>query len=164
MNLKELHTEVEINASPDAVWRVLTDFAKFPEWNPFILSATGEPSVGSKLNVLLQPQGAKQMTFKPRVLVNSKDCELRWLGILGFRGIFDGEHIFTLEAVDPGKTRFVQRELFSGLLVPLFAGKLDKNTRPGFEAMNQALKVRVEQIRKSGGTSPVTPAPSKAQS
>jgi hypothetical protein len=33
--------------------------------------------------------------------------------------LFDGEHIFAVEPIDGGKTRFVQRELFSGLLVPL---------------------------------------------
>ena len=41
--------------------------------------------------------------------------------------------------------RFVQREIFSGLLVPLFAKDLNTKTKQGFEAMNQALKQLAEQ-------------------
>jgi uncharacterized protein YndB with AHSA1/START domain len=32
--MKEIHTEIEINASAEKVWRVLTDFAAYSEWNP----------------------------------------------------------------------------------------------------------------------------------
>jgi hypothetical protein len=38
------------------------------------------------------------------------------------------------------KTRFVQREEFRGLLVPLMARSLDSGTKEGFVLMNQALK------------------------
>jgi hypothetical protein len=41
--------------------------------------------------------------------------------------------------------RFVQRERFSGLLVPLLAKSLDKGTRAAFEAMNRAIKQQAEQ-------------------
>ncbi len=33
--MKEIHTEIEINAPAGKVWRVLTDFPSYPEWNPF---------------------------------------------------------------------------------------------------------------------------------
>ena len=60
-------------------------------------------------------------------------------------GIFDGEHIFSIEPLGTNQARFVQREIFTGLLVPLFTRELDTNTRRGFEEMNQALKARAEQ-------------------
>jgi hypothetical protein len=44
--------------------------------------------------------------------------------------------------------RFVQRKIFTGLLVTLFARKLTKHTGPGLEEMNQALKARAEQIKQ----------------
>jgi uncharacterized protein YndB with AHSA1/START domain len=40
--MKELHTEIEIDASAERVWDILTDFASYPQWNPFI-----RPSVAS---------------------------------------------------------------------------------------------------------------------
>jgi hypothetical protein len=62
---------------------------------------------------------------------------------LEFRWFVDGEHIFELHPSEGG-TRFVQREIFSGLLVPLLWGTLEDPTRRGFDAMNRALKERAE--------------------
>jgi hypothetical protein len=39
----------------------------------------------------------------------------------------------------------VQEERFRGLLVPLISRSLTEHTRPGFEAMNEALKRRVQR-------------------
>jgi hypothetical protein len=35
-------TEIDITGSSALVWKVLTRFEKYPEWNPFIHRATGE--------------------------------------------------------------------------------------------------------------------------
>ncbi len=142
--MKEIRTEVEIEAPPERVWRMLTDVAAFPEWNPFIRWARGDVKPGARLEVHLQPPGAKGMTFRPTVLKAEPPRELRWIGRLGLRGLFDGEHIFTIEEEGPERVRFVQREVFTGLLVPLMARSLDRNTRRGFEEMNRALKTRAE--------------------
>jgi hypothetical protein len=142
--VKEIRTEIEINAPPERVWRQLTDFAAFPKWNPFIRSAAGEPREGSRLEVNLQPSGARAMTFRPRVLKAEPQRELRWLGRLAIPGLFSGEHIFSVEPRLGGGTRFVQREIFRGLLVPLMAKSLDRDAKRGFEEMNRALKERAE--------------------
>ena len=84
------------------------------------------------------------MTFKPTVRAVHANRELRWLGRLLVPGIFDGEHSLQIEPLDGGRSRFVQSERFSGLLVGLVKGALAK-TAAGFEQMNTALKERVEQ-------------------
>ena len=85
------------------------------------------------------------MNFRPKVLKAEPNRELRWLGHLVVPGLFDGEHIFVIEPLGPDRVRFIQREIFTGLLVPLFARGLDADTQRGFEEMNKALKVRAEQ-------------------
>src|SRR4051812_19364669 len=50
---RELHTEIEIDAPPTHVWKVLTDFARFPSWNPLIPEASGELVEGARLRVRL---------------------------------------------------------------------------------------------------------------
>ena len=85
------------------------------------------------------------MTFKPRVTRISEERELRWLGRLLVPGLFDGEHIFEIKPTGKGRIRFVQREQFKGILVPLLWRSLNKNTRQGFTEMNAALKKRAEQ-------------------
>ena len=44
--MHEFCTEIEIQASDTRVWQLLTDFANFPQWNPFIHRAKGEAKVG----------------------------------------------------------------------------------------------------------------------
>lgn len=144
--MKELRVEIEIQASADRVWQILTDFANFPKWNPFIRRASGEPRIGAGLEVFLQPSGAKGMTFRPEVLKAEPNRELRWLGHLLVPGLFDGEHIFTIEPLGLNHVRFVQRETFTGLLVPLFARGLLTETLRGFEEMNHALKIQAETV------------------
>jgi hypothetical protein len=142
--MKELHSEIEINAPAQRVWEVLTDFASYPQWNPFIRRASGVPRTGERLEVRLEPSGSRGITFRPKVLNAEANHELRWLGHLVVRGLFDGEHSFTIEPLGETRVRFVQREVFRGLLVPLFSGSLDRDTRRGFEEMNRALKERAE--------------------
>lgn len=144
-NKKELRSEIEINASPEEVWKVLTDFAKFSEWNPFIRIASGKVIEGEKLQLTMHPSGGRTTIFKPTVVKVTHGKELRWLGHYGMTGIFDGQHIFELNSTDSGsKTHFVQREEFGGILVPFLTGMLKHETSRGFNEMNQALKERVE--------------------
>jgi hypothetical protein len=143
--MKELRSEIEIEASAERVWQLLTDFAHFPQWNPFIRRASGNVKLGERLDVYMQPSGANGMTFRPTILNAEPNRELRWIGHLLIPGLFDGEHIFNIEPLGTNRVRFVQREIFTGLLVPLFAKRLDTDTQRGFEEMNQALKVRAEQ-------------------
>ena len=143
--MKELCTEIQIDAPAERVWGHLTDFGSFPEWNPFIRRASGEVETGAQLEVHLQPSGGRGMTFKPKVLKAEPNRELRRLGKLWIRGLFDGEHIFTIEPSGDNRVRFVHRERFSGFFVPLFARSLETDTRRGFEEMNEALKARAEQ-------------------
>jgi hypothetical protein len=144
-----LHTEIEIEATPRRVWEILTDFAAYPTWNPFIPSISGSGTVGSRLDVQLQPPGGRAMRMRPTVLAATPSQELRWLGKLGVPGLFDGEHRFRIEPLATGRVRFVQEERFTGLLSPLIMRFIAGATRQGFEAMNQALKARAEQSSAS---------------
>lgn len=95
---RTLETEIEIEASKEKVWEILSDFPSYPQWNPFIKSIHGEPREGTKLDVSLQPPGAKGITLHPNVLSAVPGKELKWLGhLLGVPGIFDGEHHFLIQ-------------------------------------------------------------------
>jgi hypothetical protein len=142
--MKQLHTEIEIDAPAKHVWELLTDFASYPQCNPFIRSISGQPTPVERLQARLEPPGGRSITFKPKVLNAESNRELRWLGHLLVPGLFDGEHSFTIEPLEENRIRFVQRETFKGLLVPLFARSLETNTQRGFEEMNHALKERAE--------------------
>ena len=141
--MRELRTHIEIEATPERVWEVLTDFAAYPEWNPFIQTIEGDAAPGSKLEVRIEPPGGRAMTFKPTVLEAAPRQELRWLGRVLVPGFFDGEHSLRIEPIDDSRIRFTQSERFTGVLVPLFGKGLEKTQR-GFTAMNESLKRRAE--------------------
>jgi hypothetical protein len=143
--MKQLHTEVLIDAAPEAVWAVLTDFAHYGDWNPFLVAAAGVPERGERLTVTLAPPGARRITMKPVLTEVANAQLLEWWGHLEVRGIFDGRHRFELHP-EHGATRLVQRETFTGALVPLMARSLDRGTAAGFALMNAALKARVHQL------------------
>jgi hypothetical protein len=139
---RHVETEILIQASPQRVWSMLTDFAGYPQWNPFIVSIEGRAEWGELLRVRIQA-GAEQHVFKPVVLQATAPTRLRWLGRVGFPGVFDGEHSFELRSEGAG-TRLLQTESFQGFLVPFLWRKVEPMTRAGFEAMNRALKARAE--------------------
>ncbi|MCA4893846.1 MAG: SRPBCC domain-containing protein [Cytophagales bacterium] len=142
---KEIKTEILINATPEKVWAILTDFENYPNWNPFIKLIKGEVKIGNKIIVKIEPPEAKGMTFKPKILTFETNKELSWLGHLLFAGLFDGKHKFELIDNGDGTTTFRQSEKFKGVLVPLFKKQLDNNTKKGFEEMNRKLKEIAER-------------------
>jgi len=44
---KQLRAQIDIHASPQRVWQVLTDFGAYPQWNPFMTRADGTPTKAS---------------------------------------------------------------------------------------------------------------------
>src|SRR5580658_6487094 len=132
----EISTQLEIAAPLERVWHVLTDFAAYSQWNPFIRQLSGELKVGAVLWMQTLFFGSKIMKFRARVTRLEPGRELRWLGHFFVPRLFDGEHAFRLEPQTAESTRLVHFEIFSGLLVPFFAGKLGEKTRHGFEQMN----------------------------
>lgn len=142
--MRKIAVTTEIAAPVEVVWAQLTDTAAFASWNPFMPEFAGDLAVGAKLQVRITPPDSKGMTFRPTVTAVEEGRRLEWLGRLVMPGIFDGRHAFTLEATPTG-TRLTQEETFTGVLVPLTGSTLSK-TEAGFTAMNEALRVRAEQV------------------
>ncbi|MGE8531298.1 SRPBCC domain-containing protein [Acinetobacter guillouiae] len=140
----EITTEILINAPIDIVWKTLTNFEDYKNWNPFIIDVSGEIHKGGKINVTIQNDATSKMSFKAVVLENQKNKQFSWRGKLLVKGVFDGEHKFRLEQITPVQTRLIHSEAFSGILVKLFLKNLQTKTKPGFQRMNNALKVRLE--------------------
>lgn len=143
----EIGAETTIDGTPDEVWSVLSDFPRYPEWNPAMASVEGESVAGARLTIRFTPQGKRSMTIRPTVLAADPGRELRWLGRLLVPFLFDGEHRFTIEEVEPGRVRFVQGERFRGLLVPFLRRMIEVDTASTFRRVNEALADRVRAVR-----------------
>jgi hypothetical protein len=149
--MRRIEAHVDLPADPSLVWQHLTDTSAMSSWNPFITSMSGRLAVGERLEVRISPVGGRPMTFKPQVTVVEPGRRLEWLGTMGIPGLFDGRHSFTLTHLGTARTRLVQTEVFSGVLLP-FAGNLLNKTEKGFEAMHAALLTRLEQRAPADST------------
>ena len=143
--MRTIHTEIGIGAPAAKVWDVLIATDTWAQWNPFA-KASGRFAVGERVAVTLTPPGKSAVTMRPIIVKLDEGRELRWLGSLGIRGLFDGEHGFRVLPEDVGRCRFEQFETFTGLLVAPIMWMVGEATRQGFEAMNRALKARAESI------------------
>lgn len=143
--MKEVRSEIEINSYPESIWRILIDFAAYDQWNPFINKIIGAPTEGSKIDLYIETPGGKNRKYSPRITKVEEGRELRWFGKSSLPGFLNAEHIFTIEELQPERVRFIQRELFDGLLTRVFGKGVDTDIRQGFQDMNDALKKRAER-------------------
>lgn len=135
----EVRSSIEIAATAQEVWSVLTDLRRFCAWNPFIRAAEGSTDVGKSVRVRVRTSLGVPLVFHAKVLGSDEDRELHWQGHVLAPWFACGEHWFTIEPIDAHRVRFVQRERFSGV-VPRFAARLlAREAKRGFEAMNMAI-------------------------
>lgn len=142
--MRRISTEITIDAPAARVWELLTDFPRYPDWNPFIQRIEGRLEVGAPLSAYLQLPGGRGQSFAPEVVAVEPERTFAWLGRLGVSGLFDGRHFFEIEPLGDEQCRFTQREEFTGLLAGLFLHFISDDTERGFNLMNEALKEQAE--------------------
>jgi hypothetical protein len=143
--MREIRSEIEINSYPESVWRILTDFAAYEQWNPFINKIIGSPKKDEKIDIYIETPGGKKRRYSPRITKVYEGRELRWYGKSSLPGFLNAEHIFMIEELQPGLVRFIQQEIFEGLLARLVGKDFDEDVVRGIREMNHALKKRAER-------------------
>lgn len=144
--MKTIETNIVIDSTPEKIWDVLTNFEEYELWNPFMTKVVGNAILGSKIEVNIKTISGKNRSYYPIITKCEINKELRWKGKSFLPGVFDGERVFVLEKSDDDKVSFSHKEIFSGLGVKLVGKNLDENLREGFVRMNEALKVRAENL------------------
>ncbi len=147
--MQTLHASADVDAPAERVWQVTSDFASYPDWNPFIVHAAGDQRVGARLTLTIRAPGVRAVTFKPRVLDLRPGRLIRWKGRLLAPGLFDGRHALIVEPLEGGRARFTTHEEVSGALLPVL-GKVMKASQDGFELMAAAVKARAESLERAG--------------
>ena len=135
----EYRASASIAAPPEKVWDVLTDVAKWPEWDPFCDKIEGELALGNKIKAFskLSPGRA----FPVKVTDLSAPTRMEWSGGMPL-GLFKGVRTFELEATPTG-TSFTMHEKFSGPMLALI-GRSIPDMSEAFEKFALGLKHRSE--------------------
>jgi hypothetical protein len=137
--MKTVSATTQIDAPPMAVWAVLADLSRYPEWNPLIREASGQLAAGERITLrAVNPANGRLMTVKAKIVAADPGAELRWASSVP--GIMTGEHSFVLTPLDGG-TRLAQTEIYGGLLAATVSVP---RTETSFQALNEALKQLAE--------------------
>jgi len=142
--MPSVYTTIDIAASPERVWAVLTCLDGYGRWNPFLRSARGWLEPGAPLDVCIAV-GTRSATVGVRVLRVDPAVELRWRGPRSslLRRVLAGEHYFLLEKSAIG-CHLVHGETFTGAAARLVIPPLLPQLRRAYSAMNDALKRTAE--------------------
>ena len=131
--------EINIRASTETIWRLLTDAPGYPRWNSTVSRIEGRIREGERLR--LHVPGTDR-TFTPRVSGLVARESMTWTG--GIAPIFKGVRTFALTPRSDGSTDFAMQERFSGFVFALVKGMLP-DFRPIFEAYANDLKREAER-------------------
>ena len=141
-----IKTFIDVGATPEAVWRVLTNFPAYRNWHPSIRDAEGSAREKTVLRFRVEKNGK---TRKLRVLVTRAmpAAELRWRERRMIEGILDSEQSFVIVPHGLKGVRLVHRERVSGLLARLVAPFSLRRRTASLEAVNAAVKKAAEARR-----------------
>ena len=125
---------IQIDASPEVVWALLTNAESFPKWNSTVISIDGKIELGEKIKLVAAI--APDRTFKIQIKDMQPHQSMVW-------GDSMGKRTFTLEAKNGG-TYFTMYEKIGNPMFPLFANKIP-DFDEAFEQYAADLKVAAEK-------------------
>ena len=104
---------------------------------------------GGRLTIVLQPGANHARTVHPKVLCVDPGKSFVWQSHHTIAWLVSAMHCFEIEPTSDGKTRFIQREIFTGMLASIMARRAGAHLC-GFEEMNRAVKVAAEWLARPG--------------
>jgi hypothetical protein len=146
-----IRAEIEVDATAEQVWQILTDLPGYPDWHPAVVHTSGQLRVGARQREVVRTGSGRQLTFRPVLTVVAPGRQLTRRGRLLAPGIFTGVHSYLIEPAGPGLVRVTQAERFTGVLVPFVRGRLATETLAQFRAALAGMAARIQQHRQPSG-------------
>lgn len=138
--MKIFEAKTTINASPETIWSILADTASYPDWDPAMDHIEGKLVLGETVKFFTK---LSSQAFPVKVTAFEPGRKMVLTGGMPF-GLFKSERTHTLTPVKDGQTNFHTKEIFSGLLLPIFGKNLPDLTE-NFEGFVIALKKQAEK-------------------
>ena len=138
--MKAFEATATIEATPDAIWAILTDAPGYPTWDSGVDRVVGRIAPGEKITV--HSQVAPGRAFPVEVVEFSPGRKMVWSGGMPL-GLFKGVRSFTLAPQAAGTVTFTMREEYFGPLAPLITRSIP-DLKPSFERFANGLKRRAE--------------------
>lgn len=141
--------DLEINASPDAVWGVIMDTDSYKDWNPFVEACESSYQPGEPINLRVNLIGP---TFTQVEYIKAFD-EANKTFSYNMKpmpmGALHSERSHEVLDVGGGKTLYKSRFMLDGWMMPLVRGMMKSALEKGFHGMSDGIKSRAESLGKS---------------
>lgn len=141
---KKIHTEIEINAPREEVWQVLTDFEKMHEWSSSFQNLEGEFKQDGKATAFFKGPLGKTIKAEHSIIEFEEGVSFGWSDPMAM-GVRD-YHIFRLEDLPDGKTKFIQSDHFTQGHSWFMQLMMNNSMEKMYAKFNQELKDRVESM------------------
>lgn len=113
---KTYSAQRSIHASPERIWSLLTDPARYTSWNPAVVSLQGQIAPGETIK-LVSAVNPKR-TFSLNVTELEPERRMVWSDGMPL-GLFKGVRTFSLRSLEDGRTEFSMEETYTGALAGL---------------------------------------------
>lgn len=137
---------LDVAAPAPTVWAVITDLARYPEWNPFVVScrSTLVPGEAIVMRVRVLPFVAQPQ--RETIFEHVAGRRLRY-GIAPLPlGALASNRSHEVEAITADRARYVSAFALDGWVAPLVGLLLGRRLAAGFAAMSNAIKARAEAL------------------
>ena len=137
---RECAVTADIAAARERIWKLLTDADGMVRWNSTLKSMAG--TIGPSGKVRMEVPEAPGTVFEIDVTTFTPPRDMVWTQ--GNAILFRGVRTYRLTPLPAGVTRFEMIEVFSGLVLPMAAGRLP-DFKPIFERYAADLKAEAER-------------------
>ena len=143
----EVHRDVDIQAPKAVVWEVLTDFAKYPEWNEFVVGCESSLKPGEPIDLHVQ-LGRKPQLQREWVTACAPGESFSYRMKPVPLGALSSARSHHLEARGDEHTVYRSRFELKGWLAPLVKALLGKKLEAGLGQMNEGIRLRAEHLAR----------------
>jgi hypothetical protein len=144
--MASLYTEIEINAPKPKVWQALFQKDQWKYWNTFLFDCDSSLPFTQGQEVFLSLRRLPhedETDIEPLVTRVQPHVCLSWVSsIPGLRN----EYVFELQEIGVGRTKYIHKNYYSGLLTRVFLPFIRVDEQRGNQRMARELKRYVERF------------------
>lgn len=148
----EITREIHINAPKDKVWAIISDINNWSQSTTAINQSSGTLALGAELSITMRgheagPDGIYNdgPSYKPKITELNDGTSFRWRAKMGASIIFTNDKFLMLEEIEGG-TKLTHTEYFSGMMLPLMKGMMQKGVPALLDEINEGFKAAAEAL------------------
>jgi hypothetical protein len=141
-----------VAAPAEVIWEVISDLARWGEWNPAYSKAEGRLSIGAPITLHATYPGLSPHRYEGSIIDWVPDTQLLWQGKLGFMARY--MRFVEIDKLSDTGCIVANGEIIDGFGTRYISRQRRASTHRAFEAMDEAIKTRAEAMWRDRSRAP----------